>query len=84
VNVFSEIGKPFANCAKVLKEKFGAYKNRVLRHDFYKDRVWLGTILKMFSDFAENVHNSAFWAKTAKKEVRNFFKTFRVEIWREI
>jgi len=31
MNIFGEIWKPFENCAKVLKEKLGPYKNCVLR-----------------------------------------------------
>jgi hypothetical protein len=32
------------------------------------------------SDFAENAHISVFWTETAKNEVRNFSRNFRV--WR--
>ncbi len=41
-----------------------------LRPGFCKDRVWLGTITKRFSDFAENVDTSVFWAETTENEVR--------------
>jgi hypothetical protein len=55
-----------------------------LRRGFCKDRVWLGTRTKRFSDFAENVHISVFWAETTENEVRIFIKKFRREIWRQI
>ena len=47
-----------------------------LRRSFCKDRVWLGTICKRFSDFAENVDTSVLWAETTENEVRNLKKKF--------
>ena len=70
--------KTFANLSLTTTQKIS------LRHAFYKDRVWLGTVCKIFLDFAENVHISVFWAETAKNEVRKILKNFRFEIWREI
>ena len=45
---------------------------------------YLGTVFKKLSDIAETDHVSVFWAKTAKNEVKKYWKSFRVEIWREI
>jgi hypothetical protein len=55
-----------------------------LRRGFCKDRPWLGTIAKRFSDFAEIVHIGVIWAETTENEVRKFLKKFRRKIWREI
>ncbi len=59
-------------------------KRQQLRDDFSKDRVWLGTVCKRLSDFAENMHNGVFWAENTENQVRIFLKNFRREIWREI
>ncbi len=55
-----------------------------LRPGFCKDRPWLGTITKRFSDFAENIDTDVIWAETTENEVRKNLKNFRREIWREI
>ncbi len=55
-----------------------------LRRGFCKDRPWLGTITKRFSDFAENIDIAVIWAETTKNEVRKNKKKFRRKIWREI
>ena len=41
-----------------------------------KDQTWLGTVCKRFSDFAEKVHISVFWAETTENHVRIFLKIF--------
>ena len=48
MSIFSKIGKPFANCAKVLKEKFDPYKNRLLIKSVQKNllAVYLTLLVK--------------------------------------
>ncbi len=77
------------NCTMFCTGKISVIRESVIRENrlrrgFCKDRVWLGTRTKRFSDFAENVHISVFWAETTENEVRIFIKKFRREIWRQI
>ncbi len=59
-----------------MDRKYENFRAKAVKTRFCKDRPWLGTITKRFSDFAENIHISVFWAETTENEVRNLKKNF--------